>query len=235
MLLKAQSSWWVVLPTPYGQFCPCRPRPGDPIIDQRTDIPGARRMRRPMTNRRGRRKRAVAGMFGVVSAAAVSVSACGVPFAGDSSSGRPQSSHRIDVCQLVPSSRVAAVTGRKVTRAAPARADESPAPEAFVCTYFLSTGNAVAILVEPTNSKAVFAASERALNAGGAFPVTRVTGVGDKAGASAIGLAVLAGSYNVVITADRPGQFAGDPAGLTDLARNLVFALGSGPIEGAGS
>jgi hypothetical protein len=188
-----------------------------------------------MTTGKIRRMSAAAGTLGAVSAAAMSVSACGPSFAGIGSTGGPLSGHKIDVCRLVPSSRVAAVTGQKVTRATPAQSDASPDPKAFVCTYVLRTGNAVAILVEATHSTAVFVANERALNAGGTYPVTRLHGVGDKASASALGLAVLAGSYNFVITADRAGQFAGHPAGLTDLARNLIIALGSEPTEGAAS
>jgi hypothetical protein len=172
-------------------------------------------------------------MIGVVSAVATTASACTPTFAGNGSSGRPLSSHKIDVCRLVPSSRVAAVTGHKVTRASTARSDERPGPNAFACTYFLSNGNAVGILVEATNSKAVFAANERGLNAEGAFPITRLAGIGDQADASALGLAARTGSYNFVIGADRPGQFARYPAGLVDLARNLISALGPGPIEGA--
>jgi hypothetical protein len=176
-------------------------------------------------------------MLGAAIATVMSVSACGAARAGSGSSGAaaPADSQLINVCGLVPSSQVAAVTGHQVTHAAPSRADSSPDPDAFACTYFLSTGNAVGILVAVTNSKDVFVANERALYAGGAFPVTKLHGIGDQAGESALGLAALAGAYNIVISADRPGQFAGSPSGVISLAKNLISALGSGPEQDGGS
>ena len=135
----------------------------------------------------------------------------------------------------MPSSRVASVTGHRITRATPARLDSRPDPDTFDCSYSSSAGNDVRILVEATNSKAVFIANERGLSGGDVFSVTSLRGLGDKAGVSAIGLAVLSGSYNIVIDAGRPGQFAGNRAGLLGLARNLTSALGSIPVKDGGS
>jgi hypothetical protein len=171
--------------------------------------------------------RSVAGLLGVLTATAMSVSACGVPLVAAGSGGASSSgSHSIDVCELVPPSQVAALTGHKVVHASHSRGAEYPyqKPNIFTCSYSLSNGNVIRILVEDDNSKLVFGANEANLNAD-AFTVARVHGIGEEAGGSNRGLAVRTDKNNLLITSDFLNQWNADPAGLIALARNMISAL----------
>ncbi|HET7012678.1 MAG TPA: hypothetical protein VFI65_02135 [Streptosporangiaceae bacterium] len=188
-----------------------------------------------MTMRKCRGKHTVAGLL-CAATLALTASACGTSGPGLGSSGAaPADSHMINVCALVPSSRIASATGRRVAHATAAHPDSWPDPDNFTCTYSLTTGTEVVILVQATNSKVIFGANESNLTGGGDYKVTSLPGLGDKAGASAAGLAVLTDHYNVLIDTSYPGQFAGNPAGIIGLARNLVSDLESIPVKAGDS
>jgi len=153
----------------------------------------------------------VAGPLAAIALTAAAVSACGTSTGGST----------INVCTLVPSSQVAAVAGETVVQATPEQLDSSPDPDSFLCTYGLSDGGNIQVEVEMTNSPDAFDANGRGLEAGGATPTVSVPGVGDKAVASASGLAVLTDKDNILILDVR-----GDSAGDIKLARILISALG---------
>jgi hypothetical protein len=155
----------------------------------------------------------------VIALTTASVSACGgpTPLAGPSSSP-PSGSRTIDVCKLLPSSQVAAVAGEKVVQAIPQEGPIGP-PDQFNCVYFLSDDpSSVEVQVEETNSPDFFASNSATIDT---IPHSSVPGVGDKAVASAIGLAVLTDEDNILIYG-----IPGDQAGAIKLARILISALG---------
>jgi hypothetical protein len=160
---------------------------------------------------------AAAGPLAAIALTAASVSACG----GSPPSGDPHGGSTINVCALMPSSRVAAVTGQPVVQAIPEQLDSFPDPNSFLCSYYLSDGRDIQVEVEITNSPDAFAANGSGLNAGGAAPTASVPGVGDKAVASADGLAALTDKDNILIGGDR-----GDPGWDIKLAQILISALG---------
>ncbi len=153
----------------------------------------------------------VAGPLAAIALTAASVSACGT------SNG----SHTINVCTLVPSSKVAEVTGETVVQAIPEQLDSFPDPNSYLCTYYLSDGRDIQVEVEITDRPDAFAANGRGLDADGAAPTASVPGVGDKAVASADGLAALTDKDNILI-----GGVRGEPAWDIKLARILISALG---------
>jgi len=164
----------------------------------------------------------VAGPLAAIALTAASVSACGGSLpSGDPNGGTSNGSNTINVCTLVPSSQVAAVTGETVVQAIPEQLDSFPDPNSFLCTYYLSDGRDIQVEVEITNSPDAFAANGRGLDAGGAAPTASVPGVGDKAVASADGLAALTDKDNILI-----GGVRGEPAWDIKLARILISALG---------
>jgi hypothetical protein len=163
---------------------------------------------------------AIAAPLAAIALTVLGLSACG----GSSGSGTNDSSSTINVCTLVPSSQVAAVGGGTVIQATPSQLDSWPDPDAFDCTYDLSNGQEITVEVEVTSSTDAFDANSRGLT-GGVFPVTSVPGIGNKAAASANGLAVLTGKDNIEITGV-PGEQSGDHAGDIKLARILISALG---------
>ena len=160
---------------------------------------------------------AAAGPLAAIALTAASVSACG----GSPPPGDPNGGNTINVCTLMPPSQVAAVTGQTVIQAIPEQLDSFPGPNSFLCTYHLSDGRDIQVEVEITNSPDAFAANGRGLGAGGAAPTASVPGVGDKAVASADGLAALTDKDNILI-----GGVRGEPAWDIKLARILISALG---------
>jgi hypothetical protein len=160
---------------------------------------------------------AAAGPLAAIVLTAASVSACG---------GSPPSGdlNGINVCRLVPPSRVAAITGESVIQVIPDQ-ETVPGPSTFNCTYTLSSGDVIQILLEATSSPDIFAVNSMNLNGAGAAPVTSVPGVGDKAVASINGLAVLTDKDNIFISGV-PGEWSGDHAGDIKLARALISAVG---------
>jgi hypothetical protein len=164
----------------------------------------------------------VAGPLAAIALTIASVSACGSsPPLDNSNGGNTNSGSTTNVCLLVPSSQVAAVTGQTVAQAVPEQLDSSPDPDSFLCTYSLSNGQDIQVEVEITNSPDVFAANGRGLDADGAAPAASVPGVGDKAVASADGLAALTDKDNILI-----GGVRGEPAWDIKLAQILISALG---------
>jgi hypothetical protein len=164
---------------------------------------------------------AVAGPLAAIALTAASVSACGgSPPPGNSNGGNSSSGNTVNVCMLVSSSQVAAITGQTVVQATPEQLDSSPDPDSSLCTYSLSDGRDIQVEVEVTNSPDVFAANGRGLDADGAG-LTNVSGVGDKAVASADGLAALTDKDNILI-----GGVRGEPAWDIKLAQILISALG---------
>jgi hypothetical protein len=167
---------------------------------------------------------AIAGPLAAIALTVLGLSACGVSSSSsstnDSSTSTDDSSSTINVCALLPSSQVAAVSGGIVTQATPDQLDSWPDPDAFDCTYYLSNGQWITVVVEVTSSTDVFDASSLGLT-GGVFPVTSVPGLGDKAAASVNGLAVLTGKDNIQVSGV-PGEQSGD----IKLARILISALG---------
>jgi hypothetical protein len=158
---------------------------------------------------------AAAGPLAAIALTAASVSACG----GSPPLANSNGGSTINVCMLVPSSQVAAVTGQTVVQAIPEQLDSSPDPDSFLCTYSLSDGRDIQIEVEVTNSPDVFAANGRGLD--GAGLTASVPGVGDQAVASADGLAALTDKDNILI-----GGVRGEPAWDIKLAQILISALG---------
>jgi len=167
---------------------------------------------------------AVVGPFAAIVLTAASVSACRSSLPPDPINTATSDS-TVNVCTLVPSSQVAEVAGATVVQATPEQLDSFPDPDSFLCTYDLSNGLDIQINVEVTSSPDAFAANGTGLLSGGATPVTAVPGVGDKAVASANGMAVLTGKDNILILnvpGESPGHFAGD----IKLATILISALG---------
>jgi hypothetical protein len=165
---------------------------------------------------------AVVGPLAAIALTAVSMSACG---GGDPSGGTSSAGDTINICTLLPSSQVAVVAGESVVQATPEQLDSFPDPNSFLCTYDLSDGRDFEVEVAITSSPDAFAANSRSLLGGGATPITSVPGIGDKAVASANGLAILTDKDNIVITG-LPGQYSGDLAEDIKLARILISALG---------
>jgi hypothetical protein len=164
---------------------------------------------------------AAAGPLTVIALTAASVSACG----GSPQLGDPNGGNTVNVCRLVPPSQVAAITGGTVIQAIPEQVDSFPGPNTFNCTYTLSSGDVIQILLEATNSPDIFAANTTGLDSAGAIPITSVPGLGDKAVASINGLAVLTDKDNIEINGV-PGEWSGDHAGDIKLARALISAVG---------
>jgi hypothetical protein len=156
-----------------------------------------------------------------------SVSACGGSPSlgnsngGDTNGGNSNGGDTVNVCMLMPSSQVAAVTGETVAQAIPEQTDSFPDPNSFLCTYYLSDGRNIQVEVETTNSPDAFAANSRGLDADAAAPAASVSGIGDKAVASADGLAALTDNDNILI-----GGVSGEPSWDIKLARILISALG---------
>ena len=178
-------------------------------------------------DRFAKKTRSQLGVLSVVATVLIAalLSACGPGSNSSQSSGPPR------VCQLLPSSEVAAVTGTAIIRTAGARPDAFPAPTGGTCDYSTSTGLDITAEVLPHlnayyRQNGYYAASNSII--GGqttVAPAVRLTGVGDKAIASALGVAVLAGSVIVEITGVRQ-DWSGDHAQVIHLARILISALG---------
>jgi hypothetical protein len=161
-----------------------------------------------------------------VSAAALAVlgtSAC-------SAAGGAAASRSLDVCRLLPRSEVSSVTGASVVHASSAKLSAFPAPATHMCTYDLRDGQSIEVTVMPHLDKyyrgVAYAANSRSIEyeATAVAPVVSVTGVGDKAIASAAGLLALAGK-DVILINGVPGEFAGHHAQDITLARTLITAL----------
>lgn len=161
------------------------------------------------------------------SAAALAVlgtSACGVVSGAAASPS-------LDVCKLLPRSEVSSVTGASVVHASSAKLSAFPAPATHQCAYDLRDGQTIEVTVMPHLDKYYrrvgYAANSRSIESGATpvAPVVRVTGVGDKAMASAVGLLALAGKDMILINGV-PGEFAGHRAQDIMLARTLIGALG---------
>ena len=163
----------------------------------------------------------IAGPLTVIALTAAGVSACaGAPHPGGGTPGGPT----VNVCTLVPSSQVAAVTGEEVVQVIPEHLDSFPDPDSFSCTYTLSDGTYIHVVVEVTGNPDVFAANSRGV-VGESGHGTSVPGVGGKAVASRWGLAVLTEKDNIVI-GGVPGELSGKYAGDITLARTLISAFG---------
>jgi hypothetical protein len=180
---------------------------------------------KPATSGRAARRPGLHRGVLAVGAAALAVlgtSACAV-------SG-PQASHSLNVCKLLPRSEVSSVTGASVVHAASAKLSAFPAPATHMCTYDLRDGQSIQVMLMPHLDKLYrglgYAASSRGIEGGAtpAAPVVRVTGVGDKAIASAAGLLALAG-HDMILINGVPGEFAGHHAQDITLARTLIAAL----------
>lgn len=164
---------------------------------------------------------AVAGPLAAIALTAAAVSACGGSLPpSDPGGGTPPGGY-INVCTLLPSSQVAAVTGETVVQATPEQVDSFPDANSFLCTYLLSDGSDIQVDVEVTNSPDAFAANGTGLDSDGATPTASVPGIGDKAVISANGLAILTDKDNILIV----GLFR-DSVGDIKLARILISALG---------
>jgi hypothetical protein len=162
---------------------------------------------------------AAAGPLAAIALTAASVSACG----GLPQLGGPNGGDTINVCRLLPSSQVAAIAGGTVIQAIPDQETDS-GPSSFSCTYTLSNGNVIQVLVETTNSPDIFDVNTINIDRPG-NPATSVSGVGNKALVSVNGLAVLTDKDNIVIHG-ASDEFSGDYAGDIKLARVLIAALG---------
>jgi hypothetical protein len=169
---------------------------------------------------------AVAGTLAAITLFALGISACGsgsgsgTGGGGGSSSGVTPSISTI--CTLVPSSQVAAVAKDKVVNTTNTQVQSSD-PASYLCSYNLDSGNNVQVEVEVTGSSSAFNANELGLEGGGAYTVTPVSGIGDKAAASTQGIVVLTSEYNIEITnvPDEQPPYAGDKT----LAEFVVKAL----------
>jgi hypothetical protein len=178
-------------------------------------------------DRFARKTRSQLGGLSVVAAGLIALllSGCGMGSSSSQSGGPPQ------VCKLLPQSKVAAVTGKAIVRATGARLDTFPAPTGATCDYSTRDGLDITAEVLPHlnafyRKNGYYAASNSII--GGQTPlapVVRLAGVGDKAIASALGIAVLAGSVIVEITGV-PQDASGNHAQVIHLAQLLISALG---------
>ena len=123
----------------------------------------------------------------------------------------------------MPPSQVSAITGISIGTATNTQLDETD----VACSYATSNEFPIQIVVSTSDSSDAFAAKRNFLLGGetAAAPLVSVTGVGDKALASASGLAVMAGKYVIVVTGV-PGEVSGHYAQDIKLAKAVISALG---------
>ena len=127
------------------------------------------------------------------------------------------------ICTLVSSSQVAKVANQHVVNATGTQVQAAD-PPSYLCSYNLSNGSNVQVEVEVTGSSSVFDANRRGLTGGGAYSLSAVSGIGEKAAASTQGIAVLTSEYNIEITdvPDENPPYRGDKT----LAESVDRALG---------
>jgi hypothetical protein len=157
----------------------------------------------------------VPGTLAAIALTAMSLSACGGLALSDGSHG----SNTVNVCTLVPPSRVEEVTDEQVTRAIPKQLGSDP--NSFLCTYYLYDGQYIRVEARISNSSDVFAADIRALTFNEVFYTARLPGVGNKAIEADDGVAALTDTDNILIIGN-PGQ----SAWYIKLAKILITALG---------
>jgi hypothetical protein len=184
------------------------------------------------------------GAVGLVALIALVASACGgspqpggapaagqsggpagsTPAAGSGSASGSSGGAILNVCSLLPPTRVSAITGMSVGAATNTKL--ASGPDQISCSYAHGTGRSIRVLVVTSNSGTVFAAERKALGGGAsaAAPLINVTGVGSKAAASAAGLAVLAGE-DIVVVNGVPGEISGHYLQAINLAKAVISAL----------
>jgi hypothetical protein len=183
------------------------------------------------SDRVAKHTRSQRGLLSVVAAALTILGASACSTGPLQPSGLPEHSGTPHVCKLLLPSQVSAVIGQPVTQATGERIDEFPAPTGADCTYNTSQGLSIWVEVLPhldaRYRKLAYGAAETSILGGQTelAPVVRPTGVGDKAIASGLGIAVLTGNVVVEITGV-PQDSSGHHAQVIHLAQTLISGLG---------
>jgi hypothetical protein len=161
---------------------------------------------------------------GALAAIALVATACGGGGNGGGAtvvaSFKPNASN---MCHLIPSSEVAAISKSAVTQTTPAQQTDVDGPATYTCEYDLANGSDVLVEVEDSGSSEFFYANGNSVDGG--TSLINVPGVGKRAVASVNGIAVLTADYNIEI-AIVPLSEQAPYAGAKSLALTAVKALG---------
>lgn len=134
------------------------------------------------------------------------------PAAPDGTGGT-DAANAVDICGLMPASNVAMMAGKAVDVATP---DVTSGPGEQMCLYSdTEGGNVMSIWVNATTGSRAYDADLASVGSA----AKQVSGVGDKAFSSVLGLEVLSGTILIKVTG------VDDEAAASELARTLLYQL----------
>ncbi len=102
--------------------------------------------------------------------------------------------HPVNICDLLPLATVASITGEPLTVATE---DDTPAIKTYVCDYTSGDGtSAVRITVQAMDAALGYDSSLQAAGSG----AKQISGLGDKANSSILGVAALFGNVSITVS-----------------------------------